>query len=65
LIQKRTKCSTSGRAVPLMLLLLVSLASSGTLAVMMGMRAYKSRKFMPAGMTAALRCATFTFLENC
>jgi len=34
------------------------LASSGTLAVIMGVRAYNSRKFMPAGMTAALRFIT-------
>lgn len=33
------------------------LASSGTLAVIMGVRAYNSRKFMPAGMIAALSTA--------
>ena len=33
----------------------VILASSGTLAVIMGVRAYRSRKLMPAGMIAALR----------
>jgi uncharacterized membrane protein (UPF0136 family) len=30
------------------------LASSGTLAVIMGMRAFKSGKFMPAGLVATL-----------
>lgn len=33
------------------------LASSGTLAVIMGVRAYNSRKFMPAGMISALSVA--------
>jgi len=37
----------------------VMLASSGTLAVIMGVRAYNSRKFMPAGMIAALRFVNF------
>jgi len=37
---------------------IVLLASSGTLAIIMGLRTYKSRKFMPAGLTAALRYST-------
>jgi uncharacterized membrane protein (UPF0136 family) len=40
------------------------LASSVTLAVIMGLRSFKSGKFMPAGLVASLRYATIFHKKN-